>query len=671
MKPLTNLRFVKGNSGLFCLLVASLYILAPRMVSAIDNDECMDCHGSRDILEMSRSERLEMVRRVKGVKRVSPGVTSLFVDQGKYSGSVHGELECTDCHSDIEELPHRQYLAPVDCSECHPEVADQYRKSRHFKKSQKRCWQCHDPHSEPPIDELSHKQRVAICKRCHGTPVHEWLPQPETHFKYLECTVCHSPKAQKAMFLRFYVETGGKPVPVSYSQLAKALGPLDDDIFKVMDINGNGTLDPFEIKAVLNKLEEAGLGPCGLKEEILVTSPYHNFTDRVKNIKDCAMCHTSLSPFYKSVEIEVPDGKGRYKRFPVSREYLAKMPPIPNQHTYLKSVHAENGVTCLDCHSEFKVLNEMGRVKVKSPGIVVCANCHEEIMEQYKKSLHYRVSKKICYNCHNPHAVKPFTQLNAQQRRQICQKCHTDALKQHQWLSQPIVHFKYLECTMCHSPNATKGIIYYFRGITAEGRPVRLTYKDLSSILGKPDVDIAKFMDRAGSGRISALELSSFLDTLNKNVKRTRNLKYVDMGVYLVVLKPVHNFTDRGLKAKECVVCHSADAPFYSKVLLEIPEKSGGIETLPLDKSVLTGIHGIGGVSDFYLLGEHRLTKEDLEELWLTVKSIGYRWIDIIGVVIVLGGLGFVCIHTFFRLLTIKNRRARNGRSRDDVNKDD
>ncbi len=624
---------------------------------AVSDDDCLSCHGSSDILDISKADRLDMVVPVTGIKKVSPGVTSLYVDQDKYASSVHGDLSCTDCHTDITQLPHKQYLAPVDCSMCHSDIAEQYKKSRHFKVSHKPCWACHNPHEEVPVEQLNQKQRISICLRCHKKTSHDWLPQPETHFKYLECTVCHSPKATKGMFLQFYSKKDGKQAPITYSEFTKALGAQGKDLYVKIDLNKDGQLEPFEIKAVLKQLKAAGLKDCGLREQILVTNLYHNFTYKVKNIKDCAMCHTSMSPFYKTVEAEIPDKDGSFKKYPVSRAYLAKMPPIPNQHAYLKSVHAENGVTCLDCHSEFKVLKKNGKMVVKSPGIVVCANCHSDIMDKYKKSLHYRVSKKICYNCHNPHSVKPFSQLTAQQRKAICQKCHTDALQQHKWLSQPNVHFRYLECTMCHSPKASKGIVYYFRGITSDGRAVRLAYKDLATILGKPKVDIAEYINKAHSGRVSAFELAAFLKDLNKNVKKTKYLKYIDVGVHLIVLKPVHNFTDKGLKAKDCIVCHSANASFYSKVLLEIPQRDGGIQTLPLDKSVLTGAHGISGVSDFYLLGEHRLTKKDIEDLWYTIKSIGYRWIDIIGVMIILGGLGFVGLHSLFRILTIKNRR--------------
>ncbi len=638
---------------------------------AISNDECYDCHGSSDILDMDASDRLDMVVPVEGkVRHVSPGITSLFVDPDRYAASVHGDMSCTACHTDINELPHRQYLEPVNCSMCHEEVTDQYEKSRHFKKSHKQCWACHNPHEELPVDKLTHEQRTAICLRCHkGTP-HDWLPQPATHFKYLECTVCHSPKATKGMFLRFCaLDKNGKLVPLTYAQLANAMGTDDPDLFKVIDVNHDGKLEPFEINVVINHLKDAGLDSPTFKEDILVINPYHNFTDRVKNIKDCAMCHTSVSPFYNKVQVEVPQKDGGFKKYPVDRQYLAKMPPIPNQHAYLKSVHAQNGVTCLDCHSELKVLKRGGKTEVKFPGIVVCADCHSEIVENYKKSLHYRVSKKICYNCHNPHAVEPISQMTAEQRKAICQKCHNDALKKHKWLSQAKVHFKFLECTMCHSPNAKKGIVYYFRAITADGRAIRLTYKAMAEILGKDNPDIAHYIHKGPAGQVSAYELSSFLEKLNNHIKRVNNLKYIDVGVHLIVLKPVHNFTDKGIKAKQCTVCHSANASFYSSVLLEIPQVDGGVQTLPLDRSVLTGVHGISGTSDFYLLGEHRMTARDLEELWYTVKSIGFRWIDIIGAMIVLGGFGFVGLHTLFRILTRKNRQRNIHDIHDDSDK--
>ncbi len=640
----------------FLVIAPLIYHLTP--VYALSNQDCYSCHGSKDILQMSKADLRQMVIPVRGVKKVSPGVTSLYVDPTKYKASVHGSLGCTDCHTDITQVPHKQYLAPVDCSMCHPDVAAQYKKSRHFKISNEPCWACHDPHTEVPIKQLSQNQRISICLRCHAGTPHDWLPQPQTHFKYLECTVCHSPKATKGMFLHFYVVKDGKRVPVTYSELAKALDTKNPNLFEVIDANRNGKLDPREIRVVLDDLKGAGISYCGLQEEILVTKPYHNFTDQVKNIKDCAMCHTSVSPFYKTIQVEIPEKNGGYKLYPVNRQYLAKMPPIPNQHAYLNSVHAKNGVTCLNCHSEFKVFKKGGKIVVKSPGVVVCANCHPGVMEQYKKSLHYRVSKKICYNCHDPHAVVPFDQLTAAQRRAICEKCHTDALEKHSWLPQADIHFKYLECTMCHSPGAKKGIVYFFQGVTLNGKTVYLGYQELAKILGKSKVDISKYIEKNSNGKVSAFELASFLKVLNSHRSKLAemDLKAVCMGVRLVVLKPVHNFTDKGLKAKDCTICHSANAPFYSKVLLEIPEANGGIQTLPLDRTVLTGAHGIVGTSDFYLLGEHRLTKQDLEQLWYTIKSIGYRWLDILGILILLGGFAFAGLHTFFRILTIGNR---------------
>lgn len=47
--------------------------------------------------------------------------------------SVHGDLQCTVCHSDIDDLPHPDTLAKVDCSLCHQIESEVYRQSDHGK----------------------------------------------------------------------------------------------------------------------------------------------------------------------------------------------------------------------------------------------------------------------------------------------------------------------------------------------------------------------------------------------------------------------------------------------------------------------------------------------------------------------------------------------------------
>ena len=44
---------------------------------------------------------------------------SISVDGEKFSASIHGSLQCNNCHADIKEYPHPDHIAKVDCKTCH------------------------------------------------------------------------------------------------------------------------------------------------------------------------------------------------------------------------------------------------------------------------------------------------------------------------------------------------------------------------------------------------------------------------------------------------------------------------------------------------------------------------------------------------------------------------
>ena len=93
---------------------------------ALDNGQCLDCHGDPGILGWSPAEKAVNVMP-GGPKRLDrpfgkfPGM-SLHVDPGPYKMSVHADVSCTDCHAEIKALPHTARLKRVDCSGCHSEA---------------------------------------------------------------------------------------------------------------------------------------------------------------------------------------------------------------------------------------------------------------------------------------------------------------------------------------------------------------------------------------------------------------------------------------------------------------------------------------------------------------------------------------------------------------------
>lgn len=644
----------------FLLVVLSLLCLWPSVSLSIENQECLECHGTRDILKMSKEEMLEMVIPTPRKKEVRKGKLTLYVDYKGFRASVHRGLKCVECHSEIQEIPHPQRMGIVNCARCHKEIVTHYEESKHARVSKRFCFECHNPHATTSFKKLSQRERMGICLQCHKEEGHRWLPQRELHFQYLECTVCHAPKAEKGLVFHLTADReDGKRITLPYGQLKDFTRGYQGDVAKAIDRNGNNLVEVHEIKRFIAKLREGGIRSPRIEEEVLVLRPYHNYTDEVALIKDCTMCHFSGAPFYSRVMLRIPDERGGWRTLKMDKAIIGKIPAIPSKDYYFATIHGQSGVECIDCHADLTVLRKGVGFEVKELGTPVCEHCHENVMKEYKGSLHYKVSEKICFGCHDPHSSVPFKKLGVEQRKAICLKCH-DPDKGHEWLPQRELHFKYLECTMCHAPQAERGMVFYLQGVDQAGREKRLEYGEIAQLLGMENPDLAKLLDGDGNGFLEDREVLSFLQLLTERSRRGT----IKLEARVLVLKPSHNYTAKGTKAKDCSLCHSSRAEFYSKLIMEIPESGGGIRTFPLDKSILVGVHPIPVTSDFYLLGESRISKRDIADLMFVVRKIGYKWLDVIGFLFLLGGLGFVCLHGLIRILTIGIRKRRLHRKR-------
>src|SRR5659263_408433 len=191
---------------------------------ALDNGQCLDCHGDSAILGWSPAEKASNVTP-GGAKRLDspfgkfPGM-SLHVDSAAYKASVHADVSCTDCHADIKTLPHTARLKRVDCSGSHSEVTAAYSKSRHVVAADRKpvvngptCADCHAAEklaaryglsgdkvrgyeqSHHGLSARMGDKTVANCSSCHG--VHEIFPSSDPrstiHPKNLPvtCGKCH------------------------------------------------------------------------------------------------------------------------------------------------------------------------------------------------------------------------------------------------------------------------------------------------------------------------------------------------------------------------------------------------------------------------------------------------------------------------------------------------
>jgi formate dehydrogenase gamma subunit len=155
-------RCAKGWVAFFIVLLSSLFLCLAVGASA-DDSMCYVCHGDRDL------------KKLKGGQEIS-----LYVDKASYEKSVHGELGCVACHTDLEgvEEEHPPELEPVHCGTCHEDIEAIYGHSVHAKAivagvtDSARCVDCHGSHYVLPKENpgsLVYPMNVeSTCDRCHG-----------------------------------------------------------------------------------------------------------------------------------------------------------------------------------------------------------------------------------------------------------------------------------------------------------------------------------------------------------------------------------------------------------------------------------------------------------------------------------------------------------------------
>jgi cytochrome b subunit of formate dehydrogenase len=108
--------------------------------------------------------------------------------------------------------------------------------------------------------------------------------------------------------------------------------------------------------------------------------------------------------------------------------------PVIDAELFLKTVHGENDLACVDCHSDFD--EEEHPDQVMAP--VACGECHDGKQEEYDEGVHGRAlavgieDVPRCQDCHGWHNIfppeDPRSQIYPLNVVETCGKCHGDQL---------------------------------------------------------------------------------------------------------------------------------------------------------------------------------------------------------------------------------------------------
>jgi len=187
-----------GPKPVAALLAAVLLLAWPlRSGFGADDEECYRCHG----LEGFVSRNGDVVRQLA----VSPDF---------FESSVHGLLNCRECHSDVAAIPHQDASKAVSCGQtCHQ--IDQsgnahsheslfwtYATSVHGETREERisCTVCHPSSSLAEASRRNLVHEVRQCAACHTGTTHVRTYFRDVHYLALSggnrrapsCPDCHT-----------------------------------------------------------------------------------------------------------------------------------------------------------------------------------------------------------------------------------------------------------------------------------------------------------------------------------------------------------------------------------------------------------------------------------------------------------------------------------------------
>jgi len=384
-----------------------LLLLFPFSAASQSNEDCLICHDDSGF---------------RGV--VNGRNVSLSVKPVSFSNSVHGDLECVDCHFDYnaEDIPHTAEYSKVDCGECHSEVQELYVECLHGQAKAKGdplaplCQNCHGNHYILPVKD--HNSAVApmkipfLCGQCHreGSPVQlqRNIPQDRILENYSEsihgegllrkglvvsanCVSCHSAH-------RVLPHTDPRST-ISRENIANTCTVCHAEIESVHRQVIRGEL--WEKQAhVLPACVD-----CHQPHEIRRVYYDYGMAD-----KDCLECHDNPNI------VASDDGRSLFV----------------NYEEIKNSEHSNTA--CSQCHTEVNVSHKRPCETIENE--VDCSACHAEIGSEYAMSMHGTLVAEMdpnapsCKECHGTHGVlgrlNPNSATFAINIPTLCAKCHRE-----------------------------------------------------------------------------------------------------------------------------------------------------------------------------------------------------------------------------------------------------
>lgn len=384
------------------------------------NDDCLDCHSDNELVKESKR-----------------GDISLFIDGTKFEKSVHGDLDCTDCHEDFnaDEFPHKagKNIANVDCGNCHDEIASSFKTNIHnrIKSGKSRttptCIDCHGNHYIEKPNNIRNKGKY-YCRKCHTNVELAGDFHSTKYYNDKFCGDCHeSDEVRNSLKTSMHIQ-------LACSDCHKyETNNFEEHQNGVRGLNIAACSTCHKYEADQHRESIHGISLEQGIEEAAKCWDCHG-SHNIKNIND------KTSPVYTQ---NIPNTCAHCHS---NAELMKKYPNAANLPvaTYKESVHGKllakgvSGVAnCTSCHGIHDIKNIVQPGSKISPFNIpnTCNTCHPKEVEDYSQSIHWTYVKMgvklapVCNDCHSEHSIKAISGKKNRRaakilEQQTCVNCH-------------------------------------------------------------------------------------------------------------------------------------------------------------------------------------------------------------------------------------------------------
>lgn len=324
---------------------------------AITKTECLGCH-----------------------EYMEPKVNSKILND-----SVHKDLECTYCHSDVTNIPHNNNLMEVKCVNCHGEEGKLVSQSVHSeaeKDISKMCKNCHGTHNVLPKDNensmVNPMNLPATCSNCHQNEqfvANHKLPQASFIKDYTQSVHGSALTKSGLVISATCVSCHGDHLIL----------PPDNEkstIYKKNVPETCGTCHLGILNRYNNSIHKIALDKGNEKAPVCTTCHTTHTIKRIDRLslytmedKECGGCHTDKAPSYRDTF-----------------------------HGKATSLGFIRGALCSDCHRAHNILpKDHPESSVNKANLdKTCGNCHGKVTKSFTSfiahpDLHDKTSNPILY----------------------------------------------------------------------------------------------------------------------------------------------------------------------------------------------------------------------------------------------------------------------------------